>query len=69
MKPFKIKTNEPARTLQDLKFQNEKSELEKKDFQNKLETLEEENNDIKNKNNQLHETLEIKINHLQEAVY
>ena len=52
MKPFKIKTNEPARTLQDLKFQNEKSELEKKDFQNKLEMLEEENNDFRSKNNQ-----------------
>ena len=51
MKPFKIKTNEPARTLQELKFQNDKSESEKKDFQNKLKTLKEENNDFRSKNN------------------
>ena len=51
MKPFKIKTNEPARTLQGLKFQNDKSESEKKDFQSKLKTLKEENNDFRSKNN------------------
>ena len=51
MKPFKIKTNEPARTLQELKFQNDKSESEKKDFQNKFKTLKEENNDFRSKNN------------------
>ena len=51
MKPFKIKTNEPARTLQELKFQNDKSESEKKDFQSKLKTLKEENNDFRSKNN------------------
>ena len=45
-----IKANELARTLQDLKSQKEKSESEKKDFQNKLKMLKEENNDFRNKN-------------------
>ena len=60
-----IKTNELTRTLQDLKSQKEKSGSEKKDFQNKLKMLKEENNDFRNKNNQLHKTLKIKINDLQ----
>ena len=38
-----MKTNELAKTLQNLKSQKEKSESEKKDFQNKLKILEEEN--------------------------
>ena len=38
-----MKTNELAKTLQDLKPHKEKSESEKKDFQNKLKILEEEN--------------------------
>ena len=53
--------------MQDLKCQKEKSESEKKDFLNKLKMLKEENNDLRNRNNQLHQTLKIKINDLQEA--
>ena len=53
--------------MQDLKSQKEKSEPEKKDFQNKLKILKEENNDFRNKNNQLLETLKMKINDLKEA--
>ena len=45
----------------------EVSESEKKDFQNKLKMLREKNNDFRNKNNQLHETLKVKINYLKEA--
>ena len=56
-----MKTNELAKTLQNLKSQKEKSESEKKDFQNKLKILKEENNDFRN-NNQLHKTLKMKIN-------
>ena len=53
--------------MQDLKSQKEKSESEKKDFQNKLKMLKEENNDSRNRNFQLHETLKVKTNDLQEA--
>ena len=61
-----MKTNELAKTLQNLKSQKEKSESEKKDFQNKLKILKEENNDFRN-NNQLHKTLKMKINDWKEA--
>ena len=60
-----IKTNELAKALQDLKSHKEKSESEKEDFQKKLKMLKEENNDFRN--NQLHETLKMKINDLKEA--
>ena len=62
-----IKTNQLARTLEDLKCQKEKSESEKKTFQKKIKILKEENNDFRNKNKQLHEALKIKINDLQVA--
>ena len=60
-----IKTNELAKALQDLKSHKEKSASEKEDFQKKLKMLKEENNDFRN--NQLHETLKMKINDLKEA--
>ena len=53
--------------MKDLKSQKGKSESEKKDFQNKPKILKEENNDFRNKNNQLNETLKMKINDLKEA--
>ena len=46
-----IKTNELAKALQDLTSHKEKSESEKKDFQNKLKMLREENNSFRNKIN------------------
>ena len=62
-----IKTNELAEALQDLKSHKENSESEKKDFQNKLKMLKEENNDFRNKSSQLYETLKMKTNDLKEA--
>ena len=53
--------------MQDLKCQKEKSKSEQKDFLNKLKMLKEENNNLRNRNNQLHQTLKTKINDLQEA--
>ena len=46
-----IKSNELAKALQDLTPHKEKSESEKKDFQNKLKMLREENNSFRNKIN------------------